>query len=207
MEGSANIALPFSMLSRGVFVRPYCNTDSGLCLSRSWTSSKPRPTGCLRIVGVNFSLPPRGRGTAAGFPETSLPSFGGSRVSGGRSLRDFGICACFILHALSFSLAFARQCELCRRQIRRRLAASPHWREPKISPAWSGEHRSPLLFTLRSRISSRSDFIHRRWISSVGGGVHPPPTGFHCAQAPISPSAKSADEASQDPHRRILHLP
>ena len=33
-EGSANNALPFSMPSRGVFVRPYCNTDSGSCLSR-----------------------------------------------------------------------------------------------------------------------------------------------------------------------------
>ena len=30
---------------------------------------------------------------------------------------------------------------------------------------------SPLLFILRSRISSRSDFIHRRWLSSVGEGV------------------------------------
>ena len=42
------------------------------------------------FVGDNLqSLPPRGRGTAAGFPETNEMSFGGSRVGGGRSLRNF----------------------------------------------------------------------------------------------------------------------
>ena len=61
MEGSANIVLPFSMLSRGVFVRRLCSADFGSCPSRSWTSSKPRPTECWRTVGVNISLPPRGR--------------------------------------------------------------------------------------------------------------------------------------------------
>ena len=40
------------------------------------------------MFALTKSLPPRGRGTAAGFPETSLSSFGGSCVSGGRSLRD-----------------------------------------------------------------------------------------------------------------------
>ena len=50
MEGSANNVLPFSMLSRGVFVRRYCNTDFGSCPARSWTSSKPRPTESERIV-------------------------------------------------------------------------------------------------------------------------------------------------------------
>ena len=44
-------------------------------------------------MAAQISLPPRGRGTAAGFPETNKMSFGGSRVSGGRSLRDF------IMHA------------------------------------------------------------------------------------------------------------
>ena len=48
MEGSANIALPFSMPQRGVFAHRYCNTDFGLCPARSWTSSKPRPTECRR---------------------------------------------------------------------------------------------------------------------------------------------------------------
>ena len=43
------------------------------------------------------SLPPRGRGTAAGFPETNEMSFGGSRVGGGRSLRDFGVLISFIV--------------------------------------------------------------------------------------------------------------
>ena len=50
MEGSANNVLPFFVPSREVFVRPYCNTDFGLCPDRSWTSSKPRPTGCWRTV-------------------------------------------------------------------------------------------------------------------------------------------------------------
>ena len=40
------------------------------------------------MFALTKSLPPRGRGTAAGFPETSLSSFWGSCVSGGRSLRD-----------------------------------------------------------------------------------------------------------------------
>ena len=43
-------------------------------------------------MAVQFSLPPRGRGTAVGFPETNEVSFGGSRVSGGRSLRDYTVC-------------------------------------------------------------------------------------------------------------------
>ena len=64
MEESANNVLPFFVRERGVFAHRYYNTDFGLCPDRSWTSSKPRPTGCWRIVGVNFSLPPRGRGTA-----------------------------------------------------------------------------------------------------------------------------------------------
>ena len=37
------------------------------------------------------------RGTAAGFPETNEMSFGGSRVGGGRSLRDFGVLISFIV--------------------------------------------------------------------------------------------------------------
>ena len=57
MEGSANNALPFFFVRwRGVFVHPYCNTDFGLFLSRSWTSSKPRPTGCLRTVGEGSKI-------------------------------------------------------------------------------------------------------------------------------------------------------
>ena len=48
-------------------------------------------------------------------------------------------------------------------------ATSPKGRGFFSSPR-SGEHSSPLLFILRSRISSRSDFIHRRWISSGGEG-------------------------------------
>ena len=51
------------------------------------------------------SLPPRGRGTAAGFPETNETSFGGSRVGGGRSLRDFGVLISFIV-TRSLSVAF-----------------------------------------------------------------------------------------------------
>ena len=51
------------------------------------------------------SLPPRGRGTAAGFPETNEMSFGGSRVGGGRSLRDFGVLISFIV-TRSPSVAF-----------------------------------------------------------------------------------------------------
>ena len=48
-------------------------------------------------MGLVKSLPPRGRGTAAGFPETNEMSFGGSRVGGGRSLRDFGVLISFIV--------------------------------------------------------------------------------------------------------------
>ena len=50
MEGSANIALPFFVRWRGVFAHPYCNTDFSLCPARSWTSSKPRPTGSKRTA-------------------------------------------------------------------------------------------------------------------------------------------------------------
>ena len=58
------------------------------------------------FVGDNLqSLPPRGRGTAAGFPETNEMSFGGSRVGGGRSLRDFGVLISFIV-TRSPSVAF-----------------------------------------------------------------------------------------------------
>ena len=58
------------------------------------------------FVGDNLqSLPPRERGTAAGFPETNEMSFGGSRVSGGRSLRDFGVLISFIV-TRSPSVAF-----------------------------------------------------------------------------------------------------
>ena len=39
------------MRRRGVFARRLCRADFSLCPSRSWTSSKPRPTGCLRTVG------------------------------------------------------------------------------------------------------------------------------------------------------------
>ena len=57
----------------------------------------------LLIFGV--SKPPSGadatltalKGTAAGFPETNEMSFGGSRVSGGRSLRDFRFVLNFIV--------------------------------------------------------------------------------------------------------------
>ena len=51
-EGSANNALPLFVRRRGVFAHRYCNTDFGLCLARSWTSSKPRPTGCWRTVAT-----------------------------------------------------------------------------------------------------------------------------------------------------------
>ena len=50
MEGSANNVLPFFVRRRGVFVRCLCGTNFSLCPDRSWTSSKPRPTGCERIV-------------------------------------------------------------------------------------------------------------------------------------------------------------
>ena len=52
-----------------------------------------------------MTLPPRGRGTAAGYPETNEMSFGGSRVGGGRSLRDFGVLISFIV-TRSPSVAF-----------------------------------------------------------------------------------------------------
>ena len=42
---------------------------------------------CLFGWVSNLCLPPGGRGTAAGFPEANIMSFGGSRDSGGRSLR------------------------------------------------------------------------------------------------------------------------
>ena len=61
MEGSANNVLPFFVRRRGVFARRLCRADFGLCPDRSWTSSKPRPTDCLRTEAVNISLPPRGR--------------------------------------------------------------------------------------------------------------------------------------------------
>ena len=72
-ERSANNALPFFVRYRGVFVRRCCSTDFSLCPSRSWTSSKPRPTGCWRIVGVNISLPPRGRLTLLPLNSLSPP--------------------------------------------------------------------------------------------------------------------------------------
>ena len=56
-------------------------------------------------MGLTESLPPRGRGTAAGFPETNEMSFGGSRVGGGRSLRDFWVLISFIV-TRSPSVAF-----------------------------------------------------------------------------------------------------
>ena len=40
------------------------------------------------------------RGTAAGFPETNEMSFGGSRVGGGRSLRDYRFVSTFLLRTL-----------------------------------------------------------------------------------------------------------
>ena len=65
-------------------------------------------------MAVAFQKPPSrrsrqriglGAGTAAGFPETNEMSFGGSRVGGGRSLRDFGVLISFIV-TRSPSVAF-----------------------------------------------------------------------------------------------------
>ena len=53
-----------------------------------------------------LSLPPRGRGTAAGFPETNEMSFGGSRIGGGRSLR-YGIVLLNFIITHSPSVSFA----------------------------------------------------------------------------------------------------
>ena len=57
--GSANNVLPFFVRWRGVFAHPYCNTDFGLCPDRSWTSSKPRPTGCWRTEATPHPPLPR----------------------------------------------------------------------------------------------------------------------------------------------------
>ena len=86
-EGRANNVLPFSMPSRGVFARRLCRADFGLCLSRSWTSSKPRPTGCWRIEGVNERLPLRGS-------LTILPPKTNSRLAFQRSYLRFFFCPC-----------------------------------------------------------------------------------------------------------------
>ena len=58
-EGSANNVLPFFVWQRGVFARRSCNTGSGSCPARSWTSSKPRPTGCLRTEATPHPPLPR----------------------------------------------------------------------------------------------------------------------------------------------------
>ena len=132
-EGSANNVLPFFVRHRGVFARRCCNTDSGFCPARSWTSSKPRPTGCERIVAVNISLPcVKGGGKCGAFD--------------GRSLRDLGICAHFILHALSFH----------------RYRGPPSLPEGGLS-----NHRTPLY------LSPCGAGFHRGAISSTVGGFHP----------------------------------
>ena len=75
----------------------------------------PFTQGSLFLVALgraNLSLPPGGRGTAAGFPETNEMSFGGSRVGGGRSLRDFGVLISFIVtHSPSVAYGARADCQ------------------------------------------------------------------------------------------------